>query len=33
VLQPGDALLDVVIERITANSPVAPSVEGRIVRP
>ncbi|HWT22942.1 MAG TPA: 5'-nucleotidase C-terminal domain-containing protein [Solirubrobacteraceae bacterium] len=33
VLQPGDALLDLVIEYIAANSPVAPSVEGRIVRP
>ena len=33
VLQPGDALLDVTIEYITANSPVAPAVEGRIVGP
>lgn len=33
VLQPGDALLDLVIGHITANSPVAPVVEGRIVRP
>jgi len=32
VLQPGDALLDVTIEYITANSPVAPAVEGRVVR-
>jgi 2',3'-cyclic-nucleotide 2'-phosphodiesterase (5'-nucleotidase family) len=32
VLQPGDALLDVVIEYITANSPVAPVVEGRFVK-
>ncbi len=32
VLQPGDALLDVVIEWITANSPVAPTVEGRITK-
>jgi 2',3'-cyclic-nucleotide 2'-phosphodiesterase (5'-nucleotidase family) len=32
VLQPGDALLDVVIGYITANSPVAPAVEGRIIR-
>jgi 2',3'-cyclic-nucleotide 2'-phosphodiesterase (5'-nucleotidase family) len=32
VLQPGDALLDVVIDYITAHSPVAPAVEGRIVR-
>jgi 2',3'-cyclic-nucleotide 2'-phosphodiesterase (5'-nucleotidase family) len=33
VLQPGDGLLEVTIEYITANSPVAPVVEGRIVRP
>jgi 2',3'-cyclic-nucleotide 2'-phosphodiesterase (5'-nucleotidase family) len=33
VLQPGDALLDVAIDYIAANSPVAPVVEGRIVRP
>jgi 2',3'-cyclic-nucleotide 2'-phosphodiesterase (5'-nucleotidase family)/predicted AlkP superfamily phosphohydrolase/phosphomutase len=33
VLQPGDALLDVAIDYITANSPVAPVVEGRIVGP
>ena len=33
VLQPGDALLDVAIEYITANSPVAPVVDGRIVGP
>jgi 2',3'-cyclic-nucleotide 2'-phosphodiesterase (5'-nucleotidase family) len=32
VLQPGDALLDVVIDHIGANSPVVPAVEGRIVR-
>jgi 5'-nucleotidase/UDP-sugar diphosphatase len=32
VLQPGDSLLDVAIEYISANSPVAPAVEGRIVR-
>lgn len=32
VLQPGDALLDVVIDWITANSPVAPTVEGRITQ-
>ena len=32
VLQPGDALLDVAIEYITANSPVAPVVEGRVVK-
>jgi 2',3'-cyclic-nucleotide 2'-phosphodiesterase (5'-nucleotidase family) len=31
VLQPGDALLDLVVDYITANSPVAPAVEGRIV--
>jgi hypothetical protein len=33
VLQPGDALLDVAIEYVTANSPVGPVVEGRIVGP
>lgn len=33
VLQPGDALLDVAIEYITARSPVAPVVEGRVVGP
>ena len=33
VLQPGDALLDVTINHIAANSPVAPVVEGRIVGP
>ncbi|MET0145319.1 MAG: 5'-nucleotidase C-terminal domain-containing protein [Ilumatobacteraceae bacterium] len=32
VLQPGDALLDLVIDQIAVNSPVAPVVEGRIVR-
>ena len=32
VLQPGDALLDVTIEYITAHSPVAPVVESRIVK-
>ncbi len=32
VLQPGDGLLEITIEYITANSPVAPVVEGRIVR-
>jgi 2',3'-cyclic-nucleotide 2'-phosphodiesterase (5'-nucleotidase family) len=32
ILQPGDALLDVTIEYITAHSPVAPAVEGRITR-
>jgi len=31
VLQPGDALLDVAIEYITAHSPVDPKVEGRVV--
>jgi hypothetical protein len=33
VLQPGDALLDVTIEYIQANSPVAPVVDGRRVGP
>jgi 2',3'-cyclic-nucleotide 2'-phosphodiesterase (5'-nucleotidase family) len=33
VLQPGDALLDVSIDYVTANSPVNPAVEGRIVGP
>ena len=33
VLQPGDVLLDVAIEYITAHSPVAPAVDGRIVGP
>jgi 2',3'-cyclic-nucleotide 2'-phosphodiesterase (5'-nucleotidase family) len=32
VLQPGDALLDVTIEYITAHSPVAPAVEGRWIK-
>ena len=32
VLQPGDALLDVAIEWITAHSPVAPAVEGRTTK-
>jgi 2',3'-cyclic-nucleotide 2'-phosphodiesterase (5'-nucleotidase family) len=32
VLQPGDGLLEVTIEYIAANSPVAPVVDGRIVR-
>ena len=32
VLQPGDPLLDVMIDWITANSPVAPTVQGRITR-
>jgi 2',3'-cyclic-nucleotide 2'-phosphodiesterase (5'-nucleotidase family) len=33
VLQPGDGLLEITIEYITANSPVDPVVEGRIVGP
>jgi 2',3'-cyclic-nucleotide 2'-phosphodiesterase (5'-nucleotidase family) len=33
VLQPGDDLLQVAIEYVTAHSPVAPVVEGRIVGP
>ena len=32
VLQPGDGLLEITIEHIAANSPVAPVVEGRLVR-
>ena len=32
VQQPGDALLDVAIEYISAHSPVAPAVEGRVVK-
>jgi hypothetical protein len=32
VLTPGDGLLEVTIEYIAANSPVAPAVEERIVR-
>ena len=32
VLQPGDALLDVVVDYIAAHSPVAPVVEGRLVK-
>ena len=32
VLQPGDALLDVVISYITANSPIASVVDGRIIK-
>jgi 2',3'-cyclic-nucleotide 2'-phosphodiesterase (5'-nucleotidase family) len=31
VLQPGDGLLEITIEYITAHSPVAPVVEGRLV--
>lgn len=33
VLQPGDALLDVLIEYIQANTPIAPVVDGRRVGP
>jgi 2',3'-cyclic-nucleotide 2'-phosphodiesterase (5'-nucleotidase family) len=33
ILQPGDTLLDLLIQYITANSPVAPAVEGRITGP
>lgn len=33
VLQPGDDLMQVTIDYITANSPVAPEVEGRITGP
>jgi len=33
VQQPGDALLEVAIQYVTANSPVAPAVDGRIVGP
>ena len=33
VLQPGDALLDVMIEYIRANSPVSAAIEGRRVGP
>jgi 2',3'-cyclic-nucleotide 2'-phosphodiesterase (5'-nucleotidase family) len=33
VQQPGDALLDVAIDYVAANSPVDPHVEGRIVGP
>ena len=33
VLQPGDALLDVAVDYVTAHSPVNPVVEGRIVGP
>jgi 2',3'-cyclic-nucleotide 2'-phosphodiesterase (5'-nucleotidase family) len=33
VLQPGDALLDIAIDYVAANSPVDPVVEGRIVGP
>ncbi len=30
--QPDEPLLDVVVDWITANSPVAPTVQGRITR-
>jgi 2',3'-cyclic-nucleotide 2'-phosphodiesterase (5'-nucleotidase family) len=33
VLQPGDALLDIVVDYVAANSPIDPAVEGRIVGP
>ena len=33
VVQPGDDLMQVTIDYIAANSPVAPLVEGRIVGP
>ena len=33
VLQPGDGLLEIAVDYITANSPVDPVVEGRIVGP
>jgi hypothetical protein len=33
VQQPGDDLLQVAIEYVTANSPVAPVVDGRIIGP
>jgi 2',3'-cyclic-nucleotide 2'-phosphodiesterase (5'-nucleotidase family) len=33
IQQPGDALLDIAIEYVAANSPVDPAVEGRIVGP
>jgi 2',3'-cyclic-nucleotide 2'-phosphodiesterase (5'-nucleotidase family) len=32
VLQPGNALLDIVVDYIGANSPVAPVIDGRIIR-
>jgi 2',3'-cyclic-nucleotide 2'-phosphodiesterase (5'-nucleotidase family) len=32
VLQPGDGLLEISIEWVTANSPVDPQIEGRITR-
>ena len=33
IQQPGDALLDIAIDYIAANSPVDPAVEGRVVGP
>ena len=33
VLQPGDDLMQVTIDYIAANSPVAPQVEGRVIGP
>ena len=33
VLQPGDDLMQLVVEYVSANSPVAPVVNGRIVGP
>jgi 2',3'-cyclic-nucleotide 2'-phosphodiesterase (5'-nucleotidase family) len=33
VLQPGDDLLQVAIDYVTANSPVGPVVDGRITGP
>ena len=33
VLQPGDALLDIAVDYVTANSPIDPQVEGRITGP
>jgi len=33
VLQPGDGLLDITIERVAGSSPIDPRVEGRIVGP
>ena len=32
VQQPGDGLLEITVDYVTANSPVNPLVEGRIVR-
>ena len=33
VLQPGDDLMQLVVEYVSANSPVAPVVNGRIAGP